>query len=63
MNDLIKRAQAWQAERVRILDEEAETGRLDHDAIQGSDDDAVEIAQALAAISEGKTWVDRAFWS
>lgn len=47
---LILGAQEWLATRVAILEVESETGYLDHDAIQGSDDDAVEIAQAVAAL-------------
>ena len=46
---MIKRAQAWQAERERIMDTEGETGYLDASAIQGSDDDAVDFAGWIAA--------------
>ena len=46
--DMVAVAKAWRATRERILTEEADTGYLDIDAIQASDDDAVEIAQWVA---------------
>jgi hypothetical protein len=52
MNDsfssTIEQAQAWQATREAILQEESETGHLDHEAIQDSDDQAVSLADTLA---------------
>jgi hypothetical protein len=48
-NNMIKRAQAWQAERQRIFDIEGETGVLDHDAIHANEDEAVFIAEWVAA--------------
>jgi hypothetical protein len=47
--EMIKRAQAWQAERQAIFLVEGETGVLDHDAIHANDDDAVDIADWVAA--------------
>jgi hypothetical protein len=44
----VAQAKVWQAERQRIMDVEAETGVLDHDAIHASDDDAVEFADWVA---------------
>lgn len=59
--DLILQAQEWQAARERILEVESDTGYLDTDAIQGSDDDAVEFAQALAGllptVHKAEPWV------
>jgi hypothetical protein len=46
---MIEEAKKWAAERERIFNVEAETGILDHDAIQGSDDDAVDFALWVAA--------------
>jgi hypothetical protein len=46
---MIAKAQLWQATRQQIMDVEGETGVLDHDAIHASDDDAVAIAEWVAA--------------
>lgn len=50
INQLIKRAREWGAERSRIMEEEERTGRLGFDAIQASDDAACAIARELAEI-------------
>jgi hypothetical protein len=52
--DLITSAKEWQTTRQVILDTEAETGYLDTTAIQDSDDEAVDIANALADLSRNQ---------
>lgn len=52
--ELIASAKEWQTTRQVILDTEAETGYLDTTAIQDSDDEAVDIANALADLSRNQ---------
>jgi hypothetical protein len=50
LNDLLARARTNHALRVAILDDEAETGDLDIDAMHDVEDEAGEIVAALAQV-------------